>query len=213
MVAFTLAPAHAGDSPNIQICHATSSETNPYNPITVSKNSIIKGVGHGADTGDIIPPFEYSEKKDGPLVTYPGQNWNPTNEAIYLNSCNIPLKVVAPVAPTYSPGTCELPTGSVTLPNQPEGVILNSGPVLDGNIWKVSYVPTAGYKFETETSGIFAFTVIGPDATDPNWDASTGGCGLPQVGAGDLTNLIIPAGGLLALGMALYFVTRRREIA
>jgi len=36
----------------ITICHATSSETNPYNEITVSVNGLN---GHGKHEGDIIP--------------------------------------------------------------------------------------------------------------------------------------------------------------
>jgi hypothetical protein len=39
----------------IAICHATSSETNPYNEITVSVNGLN---GHGKHAGDIIPKPE-----------------------------------------------------------------------------------------------------------------------------------------------------------
>jgi hypothetical protein len=39
----------------ITICHATSSETNPYNEITVSVNGLN---GHGKHEGDIIPAPE-----------------------------------------------------------------------------------------------------------------------------------------------------------
>lgn len=213
MVALTIAPAHAGDSPNVLICHATGSETNPYTTNTISKTAVVKGTGHGGHDGDIIPPFEYAEKKGDPLITYPGKNWNPTNEAIYLNSCVIPLKVVAPIAPTYTPGTCVLPQGAVNLATQPEGVVLNFGPTLDpnGNIWKISYTPAPGYKFATETSGIFAFTVVGPNTSDPNWDAETNGCGLPEVGAGTLTNFLPYAGLALLAGIAFFGFSRFRK--
>jgi len=40
---------------NIAICHATSSETNPYNEITVSINGLN---GHGEHEGDILPAPE-----------------------------------------------------------------------------------------------------------------------------------------------------------
>lgn len=36
----------------ITICHATSSETNPYNMITIDRNGLN---GHGKHEGDIIP--------------------------------------------------------------------------------------------------------------------------------------------------------------
>jgi len=211
-LSFIAAPAaNAGDSPNIAICHATSSETNPFESITVSKTSIVKEAGHGAHEGDIIPSFTYAEKKGDPLITYPGKNWTAEGKAIYGNSCVKPLTVVAPVPPTYSPGTCINPTGTVNLPTQPEGVTLNFGPTLDGNIWKVSYVPAEGYKFATETAGIFAFTVVGPDASDPQWDAETNGCGLPEVGAGDLTSYLPYGLGLLALGGAFALIGARRR--
>ena len=48
----------------ITICHATSSETNPYNEITVSVNGLN---GHGKHEGDIIPAPE-----DGCPATSPG---------------------------------------------------------------------------------------------------------------------------------------------
>lgn len=214
-VSFAMAPAaNAGDSPNIQICHATGSEKNPYTTNTISKTAVVKGTGHGGHDGDIIPPFEYAEKKGDPLITYPGKNWTTENEALYLNSCVKPLTVVAPVPPTYTPGTCLNPAGTVNLPTQPAGVVLNSEPKLDGNIWKLSYAPAEGYKFATETSGIFAFTVVGPNSSDPNWDAETGGCGLPEVGAGALETFFPYIGGAFALGLLLILgnvISRRRN--
>lgn len=216
-ISFVSAPAaNAGDSPNIQICHATSSEKNPYNPVTISKTAIVTGKGdqgHGSQhDGDIIPPFTYGD----PLKTYPGKNWTPENQAIYNNSCNIPLKVATPLAPTYTPGTCINPNGTVNLSDQPVGVTLNSGPILDGNIWKVSYVPTEGYKFANETSGIFAFTVVGPDSSDPNWDVEAGACKLPNMGAGISSEALMIGGGLIGAGMlflAVSLFTRRRQTA
>lgn len=209
---FSAPAASAGESPNIQVCHATGSDTNPYTVNTISKTAVVKGTGHGGHADDIIPSFTYGETKDGPLKTYPGQNWTTDNQALYKNSCVKSLTVVAPVAPTYTPGTCINPNGVVTLADQPEGVTLNFGPKLEGNIWKVSYVPAQGYKFSTETSGIFAFTVISPNSSDPNWDAETGGCGLPQVGAGNIvTNLLPYAVGLGGAGILFFFLSRRRQ--
>jgi hypothetical protein len=48
----------------ITICHATSSETNPYNEITISVHGLN---GHGNHEGDIIPIPE-----DGCPITNPG---------------------------------------------------------------------------------------------------------------------------------------------
>lgn len=205
--------ALAGESPNIQICHATGSATNPYVTQAPSKTSIVKGTGHGSDTGDIIPSFTYSEKKDGPLLTYPGKNWTPGNEAIYKNSCTIPLKVVAPVLPTYTPGTCLNPAGTVNLAEQPEGVILNSAPKLDPNknVWQGSYRPAEGYKFANETAGIFAFTVVGPTTSDPNWDAESNSCELAFGGAGNLTDMLPVAGGVAGAGILFFILSKVRR--
>lgn len=50
--------AHPDDSHKVNICHATSSLTNPYNLISVDKNSTASG--HDSDHNDIIPPFTYT---------------------------------------------------------------------------------------------------------------------------------------------------------
>jgi hypothetical protein len=53
------AVASVGDDHKVSICHATSSASNPYNSISVDKNSTAGG--HSTDTNDIIPPFTYYE--------------------------------------------------------------------------------------------------------------------------------------------------------
>lgn len=219
---FITAPAaSAGESPNIQICHATASATNPYNPATISKTAIVTGKGdkgHGSEhEGDIIPPFPYGD----PQEMYLGKNWTEVNKAIYANSCNIPtapVQTVTPIAPSYTPGTCANPNGTVTLADQPKGVRLNYGPKLTGEAlgaaWTVSYVAEEGYKLATETAGIFTIPVVGPNSSDPNWDAEAGACQLPNMGAGVTDKALILAGGLIGTGLLVFavtnFFTRRR---
>ena len=70
------------------ICHATSSETNPYNQITVDDDSIVKENGHGGHADDIIPPFDYVE--DGVTKQYPGKNWDEAGRAIFAKGCEVP---------------------------------------------------------------------------------------------------------------------------
>jgi hypothetical protein len=61
MLAFSAGPAAAGTGAHkITICHATSSERNPYVEINVdtsSINNLPDGNGHGRHADDIIPAF------------------------------------------------------------------------------------------------------------------------------------------------------------
>ena len=87
----------ASSAPNakVQICHATDSETNPYNTEepTIGNNGDLEG-GHlnhtgpvfvnktvTPDWGDIIPPYEYIDEH-GDTRTFPGYNWSPEGQAI-----------------------------------------------------------------------------------------------------------------------------------
>ena len=71
----------------VTICHATSSEQNPYVQIQVDDDSIVRE-GHGEHPGDIIPPFNYVE--DDVTKEYPGKNWGAESEAIWLKGCEVP---------------------------------------------------------------------------------------------------------------------------
>jgi hypothetical protein len=79
----------------ITICHATSSDSNPYNQISpnIQNNGDLQG-GHLNHTGgiyptvnwgDIIPPYDY-----GVSGHYSGMNWTTAGQAIWNNGCNIP---------------------------------------------------------------------------------------------------------------------------
>lgn len=69
LILLTVAPAAAhgggpkdGDIDNrtpVTICHATSSQTNPFTNPTVDESSIVKSSGHDGHGGDIIPAFTY----------------------------------------------------------------------------------------------------------------------------------------------------------
>ena len=127
---FAIAVAGAGTSlafvsaekpEKVDLCHATSSTSNPYNLISVSTNSTDLN-GHTGHTGpiytegmesgwgDIIPPV--------PDVLPGGLNW-PAGEAILLNRCTF----VAPSpTPTPTPTPTETPTPTPTATSTPTPV-------------------------------------------------------------------------------------------
>lgn len=67
----------------VTICHATSSQTNPYVQIKVNANGSVSG--HSGHSNDIIPPFTYND--NGSNKNFPGLNWTTHGQAIYNNNC------------------------------------------------------------------------------------------------------------------------------
>jgi uncharacterized repeat protein (TIGR01451 family) len=96
----------------ITICHATSSDKNPYNQLSVDVDSIVKH-GHGDHPNDIIPPFDYVDGS-GHTQHYPGKNWDATGQAIWLNGCEMPQPTTSTTTttPTTSTTTTTTPTTS-----------------------------------------------------------------------------------------------------
>lgn len=103
-----IALASGNGTDNIDICHSTSADSNPYTTNHLDPDSVfINGhTGHvgplwspGATTwGDIIPPFDYSGGH------YDGLNWTAEGQIIWANNCNLPKVEPSPtVSPTVSP--------------------------------------------------------------------------------------------------------------
>jgi hypothetical protein len=98
---------------SVDICHATSSTSNPYESLTVSKITIetghlshTGGVFPVAGWGDVIPPFTDNG------VSYAGLNWTAAGQAVWNNHC-IPVlqAVMSTSAPTVNPNTCTYTAG------------------------------------------------------------------------------------------------------
>jgi uncharacterized repeat protein (TIGR01451 family) len=87
----------------VTLCHATSSQTNPYVVITTDDDGVLGagssgGNGHDSHSGDIIPPFDYTDNKGNPQ-SYPGKNWDAVGQAIFANECEPPSPPPPPPCP------------------------------------------------------------------------------------------------------------------
>ena len=106
----------------VTICHATSSDKNPYVQISVDDDSIVKS-GHGDHPEDIIPPFDWVD--NGKPQHYAGKNWDASGQAIWGNGCDVPSpKPPEPPTPEPSPplpiqvfGSCIDNNGSISTPS------------------------------------------------------------------------------------------------
>ena len=104
-----LSAASATPSPNITICHATGSQSNPYTSNTVDASSIDEENnqyldGHGDHSDDIIPAFSYVNA-DGQTLSFPGRNLDKLD--ILQNGCN-------PVTPTATATATQTATATAT---------------------------------------------------------------------------------------------------
>lgn len=87
----TASPATAAvNDHQIEICHATSSGTNPYTTPTPNKWQITAPNGHGTlHDDDIIPPFPAGSHGGHSWDAYPGKNWDAEGQQIWDDGCNI----------------------------------------------------------------------------------------------------------------------------
>lgn len=146
-IAVTSISASNGNNNNgnkITICHATSSNSNPYVINTPDANGNVDGHDdhdgpiwpatntHG-DWGDIIPPFSYNDH--GQQSQYLGKNWTTVGQSIWNNGCNIPTSSPAPspsasvviVSPSPSASIAVSPSPSVSA-NPSSSVTPSSSP-------------------------------------------------------------------------------------
>ena len=113
------------ESDKVKICHATSSEKNPYTKNEVDASSINNEKnkylnGHGDHERDIIPPFTYESS------SFEGRNWDDAGKKIWENGCNI---VEPSPTPTPTPTPTETPTPTPT-PTQTETSTPNPTPTV-----------------------------------------------------------------------------------
>ena len=99
------APEPPHPSTKLRICHASSSDSNPYvsQEPDIENNGDLSG-GHLNHTGpvypadgwgDIVPPYQYVDE-NGVLQTFSGYNWG-EGQVIYQNGCDLPPEPITPV--------------------------------------------------------------------------------------------------------------------
>jgi hypothetical protein len=100
-------PAGAAQAPQVTICHATGSTSNPYREQSVDESALDGSHGHGAHTGgvfDFTTPSANSAWGDiiPPFGAFTGLNWSAAGQAVYTAHC------AGPVAPEPCPYDAEL---------------------------------------------------------------------------------------------------------
>ena len=109
----------------VTICHATSSERNPYvqNHPAIRNNGDLLG-GHLGHADDIIPPYLQYSDPDGTEQWFGGQNWTGPGQAIWEKDCDVEpepptpstrIAVVKSLSPRDDPGRFDLKVGSTTV--------------------------------------------------------------------------------------------------
>lgn len=167
MAVLTTTASATSGSTNITVCHATNSDTNPYEVNSPSMSSIkdangIVSNGHGThlgpvwtatlkkdkvDWGDIIPSFSYDYVDASGVtktVSYEGLNWDAWGQEIWGNGCQPPAeqKTITLTCVGVSP------TLTVDLKNysaKPAVVITDNGSTIGGGSWSAGmdyYVQT-----------------------------------------------------------------------
>jgi LPXTG-motif cell wall-anchored protein len=71
-------------NPDLTLCHATGSETEPYVKLTLPADEAFND-HFLVDADDIFPPFTYNG------TSYPGLNWTDENQVTYADDCVPPL--------------------------------------------------------------------------------------------------------------------------
>jgi hypothetical protein len=135
VIAITLVLLHStakAESDKVKICHATSSEKNPYTQNEVDASSINNEKnkylnGHGDHEKDIIPPFTYESS------SFEGRNWDDGGKKIWENGCNIVEPSPSPTptpTPTETPNPTPTPTQTETPTPTPTPTITPSTPTI-----------------------------------------------------------------------------------
>jgi len=196
-----------GDNENghqgIGICHATSSDSNPYVLITVDVDSIFKQNGHdehtkaGGTRSDVIPAFWYVKNGNkheysypGTGSYYPGKNLDATGIYMLANDCNEPPVPEQPTIIAITPLDC-------LVAEEGASVLLRAalGNLTDGEDYTVT-VTLAGqpvgepdeftadgsaeqWSRAVTSTGTYTITVMGPGGLSASTQETVKACDVP----------------------------------
>ena len=113
--------ADQGSDKKITICHATSSQSTPYNAITISTNAVASS-GHQQHSGPLYPQYGWGDVIPA-FDDYPGMNW-PAGASLVDAGCAVPTDPTPTPTPTPS-GTAVAPLATVSPTPTPSGTAVN----------------------------------------------------------------------------------------
>ena len=150
----------------VTICHATSSNTNPYNQITVSVNSISHS-GHLGHTGPLYPQLGWGDVIPPIDGVTDGVNW-PAGSGLLADQCVVqPVDPIDPVDPIH-------PIDPPELPVKPQPPIIEVEPPVQPSPTATPSTPIGSATPEPSA------TIATPDVSPP---AGTPAASLPEVTA------------------------------
>ncbi len=141
----------------IIICHATGSQSHPYevNSPSIDSNGYDDAGGHAAPAhqgplwfagitvawGDIIPPYDFAPAN----FHFDGYNWTAAGQAIWENDCNIPAAATPTptLAPTPTPTLAPTPTPTLAPTPTPPGATPSPTPAPTGGVGPATGAPPA----------------------------------------------------------------------
>ncbi len=176
----------------VTICHATSSNTNPYNQITVSVNSIAHS-GHLGHTGPLYPQLGWGDVIPPIQGVTGGVNW-PAGSGLLADQCVVqPVDPIDPVDPIHPIDPPELPVKpkppiiEVEPPVQPSPTATPSTPVGSATPIATPSTPVGSATPIATPSTPVGSATPEPSATVATPDASTPAATPPATSSPEVT--------------------------
>lgn len=188
------------DNKKVTLCHATGSETNPYNKITISVKAFYQS-GHIDDEGDIWESFTYTTVGKG-TVTVPARG---NTALLAFDDCVEPKvdeKIAKPTVKVVD--KCENDKDDFSVPGG-RGYTVGARTGTYPN-WSIVVTADEGFVFNDGSKSV-TYTTTAADF--PNSDD----CDLPETGGAAQYNVGLGAlalAGIVGIGVLMFRVGRKR---